>query len=56
MAVILRPCSRTPRGGSAPSSLPANRRSVFRASLLQSPPRGYDAREASLPEVVEGLP
>ena len=28
--------------------------SVFRASLLQSPVRSYDAREAMRPELVEG--
>ena len=50
---------RMPRRELAPSSLPAKRKCVFRASLLQSPARGSDAREAVIfgrPEVVEGLP
>jgi hypothetical protein len=53
--VMLRHRSRTPRREPAPSSLPAKRKSVFRASQLHSPARGCDAREASRPEVVEGL-
>jgi hypothetical protein len=52
--VMLRLRSRTPRREPAPSSLPAKRKSVFRASLLRLPARGSDAGEAR-PEVVEGL-
>jgi hypothetical protein len=48
--------SRTPRCEPAPSSLSAKRKSVFRASLLQSPARDSDAREAMSPELVEGPP
>jgi hypothetical protein len=54
--VIFRLRSRTWHGEPAPSSLPAKRKDVFRASLLQSPARGSDAREASRAEVVEDLP
>ena len=55
--MMLKLRSRTPRREPAPSSLPAKRKCVFRASLLQSPARS-DAREAvtfGRPEVVEGL-
>ena len=48
----LRSCP--PRCEPAPSSLSAKRKSVFRASLLQSPARGSHAREAVGSELVEG--
>ena len=48
--------SRTPRREPAPSSVIAKRRGVFRTSLLQSPARGSDAREAIRRELDEELP
>jgi hypothetical protein len=54
--VMLKLRSRTPRREPARSSLPAKRKSVFRASLLQSPAHSSDARDVARPEVVEGLP
>ena len=42
--MMLKLRSRTPRREPAPSSLPAKRKGVFRASLLQSPARSRRSR------------